>query len=61
MEVSQNMEKNECIEFMVALITQAKSQMDSVQQLEKGCPSAAFRMSNTDVMSQHRKMLVIQS
>lgn len=55
------MEKNECIEFMVALITQAKSQMDSVQQLEKGCPSAAFRMSNTDVMSQHRKMLVIQS
>lgn len=46
MEVSQNMEKTECIEFMVALVTQAKSRMDSVQQLEKGCPSAAFRMSS---------------
>lgn len=61
MEVSQNMEKNECIEFMVALMTQAKSQKDSVQQLEKGCPSTAFRMSNSDVTSQHRKMLVTQS
>lgn len=46
MEVSQNMEKTECIEFMVTLVTQAKSQMDSVQQLEECCPSAAFRMSS---------------
>lgn len=46
MEVSQNMEKTECREFTVALVIQAKSRMDSVQQLEKGCPSAAIRMSS---------------
>lgn len=46
MEVSQNMEKTECREFTVALVTQAKIRMDSVQQLEKGCPSTPIRMSS---------------